>query len=276
MLNCSYYQDDILLDGNICDHQKPLRVNCAGYAVRDKEHGHSQVRRDYYLQLVDTGTMALGRENIPFSEGQFIIHSPNTEVSYVFNEDPLSYYWIHFTGRDVEQILNESGISCNRIYRISERGMHKVTQVFQSVFDEFMLRRPAYESMLSARCRELLVQLHRGAEEAEQGYLRHRFDGCIRFIHNNSSENISVAALAKQEMMSVSHFRALFREAFGCSPYEYLMKVRLSKASSYLLESNMRIGEIAALCGFPDQLYFSRLFSKRYGMSPSVYRQKYR
>jgi AraC-like DNA-binding protein len=139
-----------------------------------------------------------------------------------------------------------------------------------------MLRRPSYASMLSADCHALLVQLYRGAEEAEQGYLRNRFDGCIRFIHNNSAENISIAMLAKQEMLSVSHFRALFREAFGCSPYEYLMKVRMNKATSYLLESNMRIGEIAALCGFSDQLYFSRLFARRYGISPTAYRNKYR
>jgi AraC-like DNA-binding protein len=276
MINCSYYQDDILLDGNICDLEKSLRVNCAGYAVRDQEYGRSQVRQDFYLQLVDTGTMLLGQEKVPFSESHFIIHSPQTEVTYIFNDEPLSYYWIHFTGKDARKILEETGLRCDRIYKISERGMNKAIQAFQAIFDEFMLRRPSYASMLSADCHALLVQLYRGAEEAEQGYLRNRFDGCIRFIHNNSAENISIAMLAKQEMLSVSHFRALFREAFGCSPYEYLMKVRMNKATSYLLESNMRIGEIAALCGFSDQLYFSRLFARRYGISPTAYRNKYR
>ena len=276
MINCSYYQDDILLDGNICDLEKSLRVNCAGYAVRDQEYGRSQVRQDFYLQLVDTGTMLLGQEKVPFSESHFIIHSPQTEVTYIFNDEPLSYYWIHFTGKDARKILEETGLRCDRIYKISERGMNKAIQAFQAMFDEFMLRRPSYASMLSADCHALLVQLYRGAEEAEQGYLRNRFDGCIRFIHNNSAENISIAMLAKQEMLSVSHFRALFREAFGCSPYEYLMKVRMSKATSYLLESNMRIGEIAALCGFSDQLYFSRLFARRYGISPTAYRNKNR
>ena len=276
MINCSYYQDDILLDGNICDLEKSLRVNCAGYAVRDQEYGRSQVRQDFYLQLVDTGTMLLGQEKVPFSESHFIIHSPQTEVTYIFNDEPLSYYWIHFTGKDARKILEETGLRCDRIYKISERGMNKAIQAFQAIFDEFMLRRPSYASMLSADCHALLVQLYRGAAEAEQGYLRNRFDGCIRFIHNNSAENISIAILAKQEMLSVSHFRALFREAFGCSPYEYLMKVRMNKATSYLLESNMRIGEIAALCGFSDQLYFSRLVARRYGISPTAYRNKYR
>ena len=276
MIKCSYYQDDLLLDGNICDQIKPLRLNCAGYAVRDKERGYSQIRRDYYLQLVDTGEIGFGGDNLPLFERQFIIHSPQTKVTYVFNDDPLSYYWIHFTGKDVDQILEESSLECDRIYSISDYGMNKVIQVFQRIFDEFMLCRSGYESMLSAGCRELLVQLHRGVVDVEQGISRRRFDGCIRYIHNNCTEDISVPMLAEREMMSISHFRALFRKAFACSPYEYLMKVRINKATYYLLESDMRIGEIAEICGFADQMYFSRVFAKRCGMSPSDYRRNYR
>lgn len=81
----------------------------------------------------------------------------------------------------------------------------------------------------------------------------------------------SVAQIAGQLGVSESGFRALFKKAFGLSPAQYRMHVRLSRAE-YLLESTeMTVGDIAEALGFYDEASFCRAFRKHAGLSPKQY-----
>ena len=73
---------------------------------------------------------------------------------------------------------------------------------------------------------------------------------------------------------SETHMIRRFREEFGCTPYEYLMRQRIETAQRLLACSRKSIKEIAALLGFSDQYYFSGCFRARTGMSPSRYRSR--
>ena len=67
----------------------------------------------------------------------------------------------------------------------------------------------------------------------------------------------------------------MFAQCVGCTPVDYINTYRLGKAHFMLgSEPEMKIKEVASACGFDDQLYFSKLYSKTYGCSPRAYRQK--
>lgn len=90
----------------------------------------------------------------------------------------------------------------------------------------------------------------------------------------NRSERIEkYAALCG---VSEAYFYQCFRQWAGQSPVEYRNELRLANAETMLRCTDMRIGEIAGLCGFADPLYFARCFTRRYGDSPRAYRQRYR
>ena len=74
--------------------------------------------------------------------------------------------------------------------------------------------------------------------------------------------------------MSVSNFRQAFHKYTGCSPIDYLLKLRLTKAAVMLSTSGKRLDMIAAECGFSDVNYFSRQFKNHYNIVPSQYRRK--
>ena len=58
------------------------------------------------------------------------------------------------------------------------------------------------------------------------------------------------------------------------TPLEYLTQIRIEQAKSYLINSNIySISEIADMCGFSDQYYFSRVFKKTVGVSPRDYKK---
>jgi AraC-like DNA-binding protein len=60
----------------------------------------------------------------------------------------------------------------------------------------------------------------------------------------------------------------------GQSPQDFLIRYRMSKATSLLTSTSLSIGDISVQVGYPNQLHFSRAFRNIYGMSPRQYRQQ--
>jgi len=77
--------------------------------------------------------------------------------------------------------------------------------------------------------------------------------------------------MARIAGLSVSRFRAVYRDLSGASPQEELITARLERARTLLTDSPSLVSEVAQACGFSDPHYFSRLFSKRIGVAPSAY-----
>lgn len=90
-----------------------------------------------------------------------------------------------------------------------------------------------------------------------------------RYIQENFRKNISVEELAASIDLSFSYFRRLFHEAYGCSPMQYIMDLRIENARDLLLSGEVNVTEAALLSGFEDIYYFSTLFKRKTGSTPS-------
>lgn len=95
-------------------------------------------------------------------------------------------------------------------------------------------------------------------------------------INSEYAQKISVADLAKDFGYNPDYFSHVFKETFGISPQRYIINKRVSAAKHLLLTTDKPVGEVALLCGFLDPLYFTRIFSKEIGVSPSTFRQSFR
>ena len=69
--------------------------------------------------------------------------------------------------------------------------------------------------------------------------------------------------------MSEFHFFRSFRQAFGISPYQYILNKRLETAKELLIAGDMSVTDIAAHCNFPDIFTFSKAFKRRFAVAPS-------
>lgn len=94
------------------------------------------------------------------------------------------------------------------------------------------------------------------------------------FMHSKYASKITTEELARLSHYNYSHFCHTFKEVFGVSANKYLLTVRLNKACALLSSTNLNITEIAFLSGFPDPNYFTRIFKKEKGISPSDFRKK--
>ena len=96
----------------------------------------------------------------------------------------------------------------------------------------------------------------------------------IHYMRENIQHNLTLNKLADYFKYSPSHFSALFQKETGVSPMNYFIRLKIQKACEYIELSNMKLNEISTLLGFEDAAYFSRIFTKIMGISPSQYRKK--
>src|SRR5262249_27858422 len=86
----------------------------------------------------------------------------------------------------------------------------------------------------------------------------------------------TLADAAAEAYLSPFHFLRLFRQAFGETPHEFLTRVRLERAQLLLSTSRRPVTEVCLDVGFSSLGSFSTLFSRRVGVSPSVFRRRAR
>jgi AraC-like DNA-binding protein len=99
-----------------------------------------------------------------------------------------------------------------------------------------------------------------------------RFDAAINFMDLNYDTNPSLKKIAGKVFMAPASFHRSFKSSFGITPFDYMLTKRLSKARQLLSTTSLSIKEIASECGYENEFYFSRVFKKRFGVSPSQHR----
>ncbi len=106
---------------------------------------------------------------------------------------------------------------------------------------------------------------------------RSRLDAALQYISDNfANEGLKVEDAAKAAGMGESHFRRLFKSAYGVSPIKYISLLRVNRAKEYIKYSSDSFAEIAQNCGFASVYYFSRIFKKEAGCTPGEYRTKHK
>ena len=92
------------------------------------------------------------------------------------------------------------------------------------------------------------------------------------FIEEHSVEELSLRKVAKAVNISANHLSEKFKQVTGINFVDYVARIRFEKACDLLLNSNLRISEIAFAVGFQSLSQFNRVFKKISGKSPAEYR----
>jgi AraC-like DNA-binding protein len=94
------------------------------------------------------------------------------------------------------------------------------------------------------------------------------------FIEKNQSDDLSLASVAGAVNASTFYFCKMFKKATGLTFTEYLGRVRVEKAKSFLLNPHLRVSEVAFEVGFQSLSQFNRVFKRITGLSPTEYRDR--
>ncbi|WP_342563499.1 response regulator [Paenibacillus sp. FSL R7-0345] len=96
----------------------------------------------------------------------------------------------------------------------------------------------------------------------------------IAYINGNLHRNLAVADCAREVHLSPSYFSNLFKKEIGMTLAQYIISRRMEKAKELVLEG-MQVQDIAVSLGYEDRPYFTELFKKYTGMTPTDFRSKY-
>ena len=95
------------------------------------------------------------------------------------------------------------------------------------------------------------------------------------YIQKKLHLSLGVKELSEHFHLSHNEIYSIFKKHFDSTPAAYVKKCRMDHAAALLSSTKLPIGKIARACGIPDYNYFSKLFKKEHGYSPTVYRKQH-
>jgi AraC-like DNA-binding protein len=168
--------------------------------------------------------------------------------------------------------LGFEGAGSSRWLRLSRAAHLQAFELLRDMREEWLVDSPDRALMVQALFLRFLVFLARSHNAVHRSGSRVGSQARA-LIELRYAEPLKVGDLAASAFLSIGRFTELFREEVGCSPREYLGRVRIRAAKSLLLESDLTVAAIAARTGFPDPAYFTRFFRQEVGLSPSEFRR---
>lgn len=136
------------------------------------------------------------------------------------------------------------------------------------------------QDRLAARCvllDDLILQYHLERHQTEREQVRDTV--VAQFLMHLESvyhKRIVLADEIEKTGISYAQFFRRFQKTTGVSPIEYLIRLRMNKARDLLSATELPVSEIARLCGYENEFYFSNAFKKRTERSPTAYRASLR
>ena len=260
------------------------------------------IRTVFILHVIldGCGHLEKGGKKFSLKKGQAFLIYPG-ELNY-YQADlakPWQYMWIGFHGFQAESIMERAGftrdlpyISLSRTAQIRTY-IEEMLENSELTYVKELKRMSAFLGVLSELCSEneqnalaakeqSLLHIapssprnhrkgtpHIRPHDAERDYVQ----TAVNLLTSANKTQIRVESVAKSIGINRNYLDSIFKKRLGISPKEYLMNFRMEKASALLANTNNPIGVIAAEVGYSDPMTFSKIFRRRFGMSPTQFRE---
>lgn len=249
---------------------------CAKHHFRKRETPISQYVFIYCVE--GKGWFELNNEHHTIQGNQCFILPANRPHSYGADEkDPWTIYWIHFKGELAPHyasgLLTPIDIKPNIYSRINGR-LNLFEEIYHTLESGYskanlMYAASAFHHFLGSIC---YLQEYRNA--AGDSVSDDLVNAAIHFMKENIGQKLSITELANHTGYSVSHFSSIFSNRTGHSPVNYFNLLKIQHACYLIDNTDIKMNQVCYKVGIEDCYYFSRLFSKIMGISPTAYKKQ--
>lgn len=252
----------------------PIAIYNSGVQRCEPGYAWGPGLRDHFLiHHVISGRGVFTAEGVtryPQAGDTFIVY-PSTVVSYQADrEDPWEYCWVGFNGADAQVLIGKTAFRRERpVTRFSDPDA--VQQAITAIYGASGSSAAAELRAIGSLYLFLALLTEYSDCPAARDLSLEYVETAIRFIAHNYSGNLDVSDIAAHVGVSRSHLYRVFMQNIGSSPNDYLTRFRISQACELLEHTALPVSAVAASVGYEDPLYFSRVFKKITGCSPSGY-----
>lgn len=251
-------------------------VYTCGYETCKPGHSYGPALRSGYLihyVLSGKGYYKVKDRVYRLKEGDAFLICPDELIYYEADrKTPWTYTWIGFQGVKIKGYLERTSLLSHPVFHYGQDD--RIRLCHEKMFEANRLNANRDLIMNSILYEYLFLLVRKFPREQytpgekQIGYV----EEVLTYLEANYSQNISVQTLADSLGLNRSYLHRLFKSATGSSLQEYLLDLRIRKACSLLKTTCLPVSVISLSVGYEDTLYFSRLFKKKKGISPSQYR----
>ena len=229
-------------------------------------HSFGPAIRPFYLihyVLAGKGVLYKGEAAYPVKAGEYFLIFPDEVTTYTADADePWEYLWLGFTGERAERLLRlESPVGT-----LPRSIFEELMKVGDGGFLEF---NGVVEDYVASVLHRMIAEMF--AHRAAHAHYARRAETILRTMY--MQPDISVEQIAKELLIDRHHLARLFKARYGITMQAYLIETRINRAAEFLAEGHSAT-ESAALCGYTDFSNFSKMFRRRFGVSPGKYAKK--
>lgn len=255
-----------------------LQVNGLGLKEEMKPCWNRRPRgnRDYLiLYFYDSVEFVVGSGNAQDARGKWIILTPGMPHSYGSDNSHWNHSWLHFSADFIKVLLKKRGIPVNSLVNIGNPSDFE--NMLISIHNEIYYFNPPMMEIIKDQLNSGLLRISRDLRNRDREVIIPETYMKIKQLFDFSyNDEFNLTDLSGIAGCTVPHFCNKFKSLFNYSPIDYLVNRRIDIAKNFLDSTDMSIGEISHKVGYDDVYYFSRLFKKRTGLSPSIYRRNFR
>ncbi|WP_256004335.1 AraC family transcriptional regulator [Pedobacter deserti] len=259
----------------------PFYLTAIGYYPHAT--GHDRERKTgsaefILLYCIDgEGRIEMDNTTYELKANTFFIIPKNVPHRYYSSvKAPWSIYWLHFSGTNSRTIYERSlSDGQHQVHAIpfEEYRIQLFNQIYTILEQSFNARDM---EIMNFRVLHFVTSLIYYREINPIVNSQDAISNSILYMKANLDKKLSINQLAEQQKISLSHYLRIFKQKTGISPISYYNQLKIQHSCQYLYFTDKSIKQICNLIGIEDQYYFSRLFSKLMGTSPSEYRKKHK
>ena len=252
----------------------PFYVELAGITYPDAHYSIYRECSDVYVleYIMDgSGTVEVnGQTFFPAKGDCYLLPYGSRHHYYASKEQPFTKIWMNVNGDLCRQLIELYGLTGEYYFENAR---------IYNLFDEFLTlcEKREYDTVeLYNKCSLIFFEIiqrlssHCQKKSAVNKYAAYAKNFCDRNIY----KKISLEDIAGYTGISISQLNRLFKQEFGTTIYSYILNNKINTAKSLLSGTSMSVGEIAFLLNFADEHYFSNIFKRKTGLSPTCWRKK--
>lgn len=234
---------------------------------------------DYLLLFIKTAAfIEINGQIIDTKPDLAILFNRNSYIHYGCEQNNFNDDWIHFDFVDEPSLLESLNIPFNTPVYLP--CITHLSNYVRLLVQESHTAAKYKDQIQDCLMRTILYSLDSQINFSKTPIHNHKYFSIMNelrtSIHNSPHKKWSVDIMADFVHMSPSYFQHLYKELFGISCKQEVIKVRLDNAKFYLNTTDMSIQALANFCGYDNELHFMRQFKKFEGVTPSQYREIFR
>lgn len=261
-----------------------LYVSATGYISNALHHyiASDGLSGEYLLLFCTSGkgSVKTGGHNYAIGQNDYMVADANSPYTATADrEQPWTIYWVTFKGAKAP-LLSASMWQPSTVTAHSHGSTEQRIELFESILSivggAITLDRLNYANILLLNLLASFAYIDKLTDALpESGNAAQTMvNRTTRYMSENIDKQLSLAQLSAQAGYSKSYLHRNFVKELGYSPIDYFIRIKINKASIYLIKTSMTTAQIAEKLGFGSPEYFSRTFRNTVGLSPSQFRKQ--